>query len=410
MNPEALATPAPAQGICSAGPAQPKYSADFEEELRTLGWIYDHDDADRPLRKYNAADGTMGEKASLENLPQESDEYFTLKQVVHRYVMRVVTEHYGFETVRLPLDKDLPPDHDPRVRTSIWLSPNALQKKHLLILAPGKCENRSPTWNIRGCIYDGLRIGTMETYFEKARERDWGLVILNPNNNGVVLDSDPERIQDEQDGPAPPHLVKGIEEFGFAEAAAHRACLTTQTLELERCGNWISNYLKRPDIILQDLSEQERRSRVHLIPMSEDPVVHMRYVWDNLIEPSEAKTVSFLAFSFGGFSVLRLLEARFEQMAKKVPAIAMADSSHFIDCTGQPDANVQDFLSSRVKNWICSSSPINHDLQQQRLHVPCVSSSTPTHGLVAGVIVDSAVAFLDSMMLPVAAGVGKGEA
>ena len=345
------------------------------------------------------------------NVPKASNTFVQFQEALVIHLSTVLTTKHGLIKVTLPKDASA---EKPTVTT--YVSPDLHEKETILFLIMGKGESRAPAWVSWVCAHVGMRIGSMLPYVEKAMERGWGVVILNPNENSVItkVDADADvnhsnHSAQEQAGPAPPDLIAGIAEFGFSDIAAHRAAIGAKTIDLEDCGNWIFARMgmNNANSLFNDpLTEGEKRSRVVSIPHSSNAVEHTLHVWDTFLgehaeEIPKAKCVHFGVTSYGGYSITKLLDAR-PEVRKMLGRIAMGDSSHFFDCENKVnEQETEILLKERCKNWVINNTgvPLGEDLNEVKLHVPSYSAGTNVHGEIPGRIVDEAFHWFDSFEL-----------
>ena len=76
---------------------------DDQDELIALGWSFDFEQLEQPLRK-RGPDGKLGDVAGEASLPSASAEYLAVRGAVDRYLVRVLLQKHKFETVSLPRD------------------------------------------------------------------------------------------------------------------------------------------------------------------------------------------------------------------------------------------------------------------------------------------------------------------
>jgi len=223
----------------------------LQDELRSLGWQFDLKHPEQVLCRYDTSTNELGERATETTLPKLTPKYTQVKAAVERYLVTRLQAEYKFTTSNLPFPEHFPENYDERARVPVYISPNAWEKPQLLCIVMGKGESRAPAWVSSVAIYVGLTVGSMFTYIQQAQQRDFGILICNPNLSHVVLDMQTQATETEDKsnqtatGPAPPELVTGIQEFGFSKVLAHRACIGSQSTNLEDCGNWIFERLVR---------------------------------------------------------------------------------------------------------------------------------------------------------------------
>ncbi|KAJ8246657.1 hypothetical protein GJAV_G00253970 [Gymnothorax javanicus] len=69
---------------------------------------------------------------------------------------------------------------------TVFLSQGALESREpLLVLIQDRGTIRSGQWSWRAAVRDGLEIGSQVGYVRRAVEERWGVILLNPNEEGV---------------------------------------------------------------------------------------------------------------------------------------------------------------------------------------------------------------------------------
>lgn len=71
-----------------------------------------------------------------------------------------------------------------KARLSIYVSRNYCECENLLIIIPGT-RTQAGIWSRSLCIDEGLNIGSMIPYVEKALQYGYGIIISNPNSNFI---------------------------------------------------------------------------------------------------------------------------------------------------------------------------------------------------------------------------------
>ncbi|CAG8454962.1 8029_t:CDS:10 [Paraglomus occultum] len=110
--------------------------------------------------------------------------YDALGEIVSQYVEDLLVTKYGFIQQFVPVeaayDQTIP--HCP-----IYLSANAYTCKKLILLIQGSGGVRPGQWSRQVIINDSLKLGSMFPYIEQAQERNFGIIIFNPNVNSVTI-------------------------------------------------------------------------------------------------------------------------------------------------------------------------------------------------------------------------------
>jgi pimeloyl-ACP methyl ester carboxylesterase len=202
--------------------------------------------------------------------------------------------------------------------------------------------------------------------------------------------------EEEEGGPAPAALLAALREVepDISSTKVHRSALGSRCLDLEGAYTYLVDRYGRSDLDVP-LSAQERSLRVVAVPRNENPPQHLVDVWESLVAPSAARVVHFVATSYGGFAIARLLDTHGDEVAPRLGGIALADSSHVHDCEGVVAPAASAILAARALNWVTAPTPLGIACGAPRLHVPVLSAGTEVHAHVPGAVVDAALAFLE---------------
>ena len=381
--------------------------------LAALGWAFEENWADpgeAGLLRSLTDDACPAASPSL--LPDATLGFLAVRDVVDAFLPAVMVERWGLRQVLLPLSAaGAEQTAVSPVTTSVFISPDLATAKTVLLLIMGKGGSRAGAWVSRVVIHCGIQAGSIFPYLEKAKQREWGVVVLNPNAHHVVVAKGEgvgvcaDLADTNTAGPASTEVLNGFREMGFPDEAAHRACLATRSLELEDCGLWLQSMLGGALDICAELSVAERASSVVPVPENSNAVDHVRHVYERvlpLLGPRKANLL-IAGTSYAGFSVTRLLDAVGAGVAveRGLKGIAMGDSSHFLDCKDHDPVLLKPttaaFLAARSRNWIPAEEEMDTFLGT-RLHMDCVSANEEDHGKVPGAIVDSVFTYLDSCL------------
>ncbi|XP_063602571.1 cotranscriptional regulator ARB2A-like isoform X2 [Penaeus indicus] len=107
---------------------------------------------------------------------------------------------------------------------------------------------------------------------------------------------------------------------------------------------------------------------------SESPERHAVHVWKYYLQGTQAKYVALVAHSFGGCVTTALFETFKEEFQKRVFAVAMTDSVHFI-------YNFSAFkeLVKISRNWVRSQQQLGTKLETKKGDIQQVSSGVRIH-------------------------------
>jgi len=249
---------------------------------------------------------------------------------------------YNLDEVFLPVDDD---DTKQKLQNyqkcNVFLSKNALQVDHLLLLIQGAGAVRAGQWARALCINENLNIGTIFPYLEKAEKRGWGVIVFNPNLN----------------------------EFPQSEPQVLRKSFLTQQKQL-------------PPRINYKKIEGNRNYEEH-----------NEYVWKHFVSCSKASTITVVAHSRGGDGILCTLRNHTQEFYKRVAAIAFTDSVHSVNT--KESTEVVKYLKYRTKNWVTSKLPLGTFVREPFNDCTCVSAGHDAHEYTSGTAIEDVFRFID---------------
>lgn len=135
---------------------------------------------------------------------------------------------------------------------------------------------------------------------------------------------------------------------------------------------------------------------------SSSPEEHARYVWKKFVHKAKAKHIALIAHSYGGCVTTELFREEKKDFVKRVFAVAMTDSVHYIS---KPDA-----FKALVKvscNWVSSSQPLDTPLSNMRGDIARVSSGVNVHEKTSYASMNSVFKFLEERYNAVTKGGSK---
>lgn len=107
---------------------------------------------------------------------------------------------------------------------------------------------------------------------------------------------------------------------------------------------------------------------------SEDPESHAAHVWKNYVAEAEAKHIALIAHSYGGCVTTALFQEHQADFSKRVFAVAMTDSVHFIS---RP-RSFRDLIKVSC-NWVSSSKPLDTPLNTTPGSITRISAGVNVH-------------------------------
>lgn len=266
--------------------------------------------------------------------------YVWLGMLIQKEIERLMVERFGLVEHRLPAQNS----NTGGPTTSIFASPDVAQREHLTLLIQGSGAVRAGQWSRALCLNEGLEIGSILPYLEQAKQRNWGVVVFNPNNCSEFIPDDV--------------ALAGLDPSRY----------------------WFnpSKAVKIP-------------GKTRSIPGHEAPEKHVICVYDEFVARAACRSINIVAHSFGGVCTMALLNAR-PHILKKLRAIAFTDSVH---SAGRRDSKeAMDFLKSNAVNWVRSPKPLDTP-EPSREGTRCVSAGHADHEWTSGTSIASVFAFLD---------------
>ena len=274
------------------------------------------------------------------------------------HIYGLLKSQAGLNEVRVPINAP-----DPRITSPIFLSPDALTNPDvLMILIIGSGAVRAGMWARALCINNDLKLGTQLPYLEEAKKRNWGSIVLNPNETKAVV------YKEHKDTPTPP-----------ASSSSSTAAPAPTPEEVQKAKEYYLNSDKKCQTFRGEVEG------VYPIPGSESPDRHAIYVYDNFISKAEAKQIVIVAHSAGGFSTMQLLRHR-PEIRKKITSIAFTDSVHSVSRSEtQP---VLSLLRATAVNYVRSNKPLDTRLGRSEGCL-CVSAGHERHEFTSGTAISS---------------------
>lgn len=126
---------------------------------------------------------------------------------------------------------------------------------------------------------------------------------------------------------------------------------------------------------------------------SENPERHTMYVWEHYTNVAKAKNIAIIAHSYGGCVTNALYLNKKEEFLKRVFAVAMTDSVHFIH---SPNAFKE--LVKISCNWVCSRHPLDTPIDTQSGDIKRVSAGVTVHEETSWASMSSIFKFLEARL------------
>lgn len=140
---------------------------------------------------------------------------------------------------------------------------------------------------------------------------------------------------------------------------------------------------------------------------SQNPESHAHHVWNHYIHNAKARHVAIVAHSYGGCVVTSLFTQVKEEFRKRVFAVALTDSVHYLHEAGPFKG-----LVKVSKNWVCSPEPLDTPVKTHPGDITRVSAGVTVHEQTSWASFRSIFKFLRERLAAVkedAEGTGKGD-
>lgn len=262
-------------------------------------------------------------------------------------ILREIQNRMSRTLQQLPLPAPAAGDDDNTPRTVVFCSPNFRTASHVLILIHGSGAVRAGQWARALCLNDGLQSGSVLPYLEKAQERGWAVMVLNPNN-------------------------------------AYNETIDTEKLKNKDPFAYWTNPVKPPDVPMV-----RRRIAGH-----GSPEEHCVSVWDSLLADGQQR-LAIVAHSYGGVATMSLLRSR-PAVLKRLNALCFTDSAHSIHYA-VPEA-LSGFMRVNAVNFVASHKPLGAKEGDRQSGCACVSAGHTQHEWTSYAAMEAVFEFMDKRM------------
>ena len=212
-------------------------------------------------------------------------------QEIGRYVENKLLSQYGFVAIPIPGEDSIP-------ATSVLASADWITASKLLLIIQNASGSMMGIFSRSLCLEQGLSKGSMLPYVDRALSLGYGVIILRPNANSVIINEQPPEV-------------------------------TTTGKQIP------SKEIKL------------------LIPGSESPEIHALCVWENVVTKNEvAREIILLGYGNGAILCKELLLRQVartrenEHESNRIRAIIAIEASEIIDEDDGADIKVDFFLFS----------------------------------------------------------------
>lgn len=124
------------------------------------------------------------------------------------------------------------------------------------------------------------------------------------------------------------------------------------------------------EVLVTNTNDNDRDGK--LIKDNSSPEDHARYVWTNIVQQANAKSIAVVAHSYGGVVTTSLSKKFTEDFESQVFAVALTDSVH-------SSRNVNAHLVKIGINYVSSSTPLGTPARSFTGDMTRVSAGHPKH-------------------------------
>lgn len=275
---------------------------------------------------------------------QNHKRYQVLGHLITQYVYELLERVCMLQKVYIPTDAT-----ENELRSFFFMSKNALTSScSLIVLLQDRGVFRAGQWGQKTTVSEGLGHGTQIPFIKMALESHSEVIVLNPNDNFVDLNTEKERLS-----------------FSAREEAP---------------------------ISMQSVWRLPKRC-------SSSPEEHTMYVWDHFISKSTTKHVAFIAHGYGGLVFVDLLVQRKWEVMNKVYSVAFIDSVHNTWHQTRSDAQIQEWIRKYCREWVSNSKPLDKAVASLlKANCPTVSAGTEKYGLAPSCCLHAIFKYLKSTL------------
>eukprot|EP01059_Diplonema_ambulator_P026127 TRINITY_DN4330_c0_g1_i2.p1 TRINITY_DN4330_c0_g1~~TRINITY_DN4330_c0_g1_i2.p1 ORF type:complete len:492 (+),score=178.40 TRINITY_DN4330_c0_g1_i2:1142-2617(+) len=306
------------------------------EALKKAGYEYV-----RIEKSTREADYTLKQVGSDKGFEWKGQEdYDRLGEAVTEYLYEQLEGKYGCKRLNLGTGEDEVP-----------VFVKNLNAPTILVLIQGSGAVTPGMWARSLCINESLHEGTIFPYIASADERDWGVVVANPNTEGEGNECSELHVKKLLDKVVMPSPAKNI------------------VLVAHSYGGWSTLYYLKT-------SDEATHDRIKVVAFTDS--VHKL----KMTIPTEADIKKVEKPEMR--KKMRAKKEAREELKEMVPEAFEA-----------PSEQVLKFLEAKCCNWVMSSEPLNTPLPAQH-GVKCVSAGHPEHVWTSGVAYPKVFEYLDS--------------
>ncbi|KPU79449.1 uncharacterized protein Dana_GF17730, isoform B [Drosophila ananassae] len=122
----------------------------------------------------------------------------------------------------------------------------------------------------------------------------------------------------------------------------------------------------------------------------ETPTQHTKYVWKNIVIPSNPESVAIVAHSYGGFLTMDLAEQFVDFFKEKVFAIALTDA-----VMGTIQSN-KEYISEVACDWVTSKTPLGTAVLTTKGSIRKISAGHTKHEWTSYSAIDSIFKYIEN--------------
>ncbi|XP_074070476.1 putative protein ARB2BP isoform X2 [Macrotis lagotis] len=287
-------------------------------------------------------------------LERNSKRYQALGHLLECYIYELLEKVCKLHKVYIPVQAIMEP------RSFFFMSENALTNPSLLlVLLQDHGVFRAGQWSQQTIVRHGLQHGSQIPCIQLALQSDYGIIVLNPNDNFVDL-----KLEKECQSP-----------LGYTTESS--------STEMFHTGN---PFLPK---VAQCIPKK----------YSSTPEEHTDYIWNHFILKSAARNVAFIVHGYGGLVFMDLLVQKKWEVMNKVYAVALIDSSHHVEHQLGNDTQLLTWIKYHCREWITSHKPLDKPVATVlKMDCPKVSAGTENHSLAPSTSLQSIFKYLKNAL------------
>eukprot|EP01087_Luapelamoeba_hula_P013153 TRINITY_DN3747_c0_g1_i1.p1 TRINITY_DN3747_c0_g1~~TRINITY_DN3747_c0_g1_i1.p1 ORF type:complete len:367 (-),score=74.55 TRINITY_DN3747_c0_g1_i1:140-1240(-) len=113
--------------------------------------------------------------------------YEAMGEMIVKHIQKEMVDKYNMQEITIPLGVE--GSNTPAAKSCVYVTKGALSSANaLIVLVHGSGNVRAGQWARKPCFNDDLSIGSVLPFIQHAHLLNLGVVVLNPNLNGVRIE------------------------------------------------------------------------------------------------------------------------------------------------------------------------------------------------------------------------------